>query len=401
MELCSQSNKQGSALWCMEFVDELTGITFGDAGIIKQTTNGGLTWIERSGNTSNTLKKSVILTDDNIVVVGLYGTILKSTDVGETWVAKSTGITTDLHGISFGGRFSEVGIAVGSNSTILRTTDLGETWNIVFSGNEWQKTTGFKAIALSSELKGVLAGDNGTIMLTSDGGLTWFRCPSDVPNINFNFIRSLSEDIFYITGENGTIIRSEDGGVSWMTLNTGVTNTIYRISFADEFQALAVGGEGTIIKTTDGGNSWSKESSGTTNNLNCLFLVNELTAFTGGNDEIILKTTDGGSSWIEYSEGSGRVNAEDDNVVVNCYPNPSNPETKINYTLSQNADIKIKIYNSEGREIKTLLNTFQETGKYSVTFSGAGLSSGIYFCRITVRTINSIKAKTMKIILVK
>lgn len=397
----TQDRKTGNDLWCMEFVDEFTGITFGGSGIIKQTTDGGVSWIDKTSNTPNTLKKSAIIIDDEIVVVGLNGTILKSNDIGETWTTKTSGIANDLYGVSFGGRFSEVGIAVGNNSSILRTTDQGETWNTILTVNDRQRSVNFKAVTMSSESKGILAGDNGTILLTNDGGLSWHRCSSDIPNVNFKFIISLSEDNSFVTGNNGTILETTDAGESWFALNTGVTNTIYRIRFADDQTAIAIGTEGTVLKSTDGGLSWVNEVSGTINNLNCLFVVNESIAYTGGNNEIILKTTDGGISWNEYIPGKLTKNTKMEYMTINCYPNPSNPVTKISYSLVQNANICVKIYDTAGREVTTLVNSFQQQGDYSVIFNGTGLSSGIYFCRLTVQNNNSITAKTMKIILVK
>ncbi len=400
----SQTIKSGNDLWCMEFLDEYTGLTYGDGGLIKQTTDGGTTWIDKVSNTASTLKKSTIITDDNIVVVGLNGTIIKSTDLGETWIEKSSGVINDLYGISFGGRSSEVGISVGSNGTVLRTTDQGETWVTVLTGGDKQKSVNFKAVTLSSESKGILAGDNGIILITSDGGLSWYRCSSDIPRINFKFAISLSENITFITGDNGTILETTDAGESWFALNTGVTSTIYRIRFADDQTAIAVGSQGTIIRTMDGGESWESESAPTANNLYCLFVVNSMTSYTGGESGVIMKTTDGGITW-DADKDPLQDPLKDiyagSNIKLSAYPNPSNPVTKISYKLNQNADIKIKIYDIDGREVETLANSFQETGNYSVIFNGTGLSSGIYFCRITVQTNNSITAKTMKIILVK
>lgn len=400
----SQVKKTGSDLWCMEFLDEYTGLTYGEGGLIKQTTDGGTTWIDKVSNTASTLKKSTVITDDNIVVVGLNGTIIKSTDLGETWTEKSTGVINDLYGVSFGGRLSEVGISVGSNSTILRTTDRGETWVTVLTGGDKQKSVNYRAVTLSSENTGIIAGDNGIILITSDGGLSWYRCSSDIPRINFKFAISLSENNIFVTGDNGTILETTDAGESWFALNTGVTSTIYRVRFADDQTAIAVGSQGTIIKTIDGGASWEPENAVTSNNLYCLFVVDPLTSYTGGESGVILKTTDGGITWDADKDPLKdplKDNNAGSNIKLSAYPNPSNPVTKISYSLTQNADIKIKIYDIEGREAITLVNSYQETGSYSVIFNGTGLSSGIYFCRITVQTNNSITAKTMKIILVK
>ncbi len=60
-------------------------------------------------------------------------------------------------------------------------------------------------------------------------------------------------------------------------------------------------------------------------------------------------------------------------------PNPFNPSTVISYNLKDAGNISIKIYNTLGREVSTIVNERQNAGSYSVTFNGGGLSSGVYF----------------------
>jgi hypothetical protein len=64
------------------------------------------------------------------------------------------------------------------------------------------------------------------------------------------------------------------------------------------------------------------------------------------------------------------------------YPNPFNPLTTINYSIINPGVVRIKIYDILGREVKTLVNEFKQTGNYKVQFDASGLSSGIYLYRI-------------------
>ena len=63
------------------------------------------------------------------------------------------------------------------------------------------------------------------------------------------------------------------------------------------------------------------------------------------------------------------------------YPNPFNPSTVISYQLSAASFVTLKVYDSLGREVTTLVNEYQQPGTYSSTFSTlrSTLSSGIYF----------------------
>lgn len=64
------------------------------------------------------------------------------------------------------------------------------------------------------------------------------------------------------------------------------------------------------------------------------------------------------------------------------YPNPFNPTTVIQYSISEVTNVKLKIYDMLGREIKTLVNQEQSVGVYNVEFNASNLSSGVYFYRI-------------------
>jgi len=90
-------------------------------------------------------------------------------------------------------------------------------------------------------------------------------------------------------------------------------------------------------------------------------------------------------------------------AVLGNYPNPFNPSTNISYQLPEAARVTLKIYDMLGREVAKLVDGEMETGKYSVTFNGSGLSSGIYFVRFMATPQNGIQtiAKTMKMLMVK
>ncbi len=70
------------------------------------------------------------------------------------------------------------------------------------------------------------------------------------------------------------------------------------------------------------------------------------------------------------------------NYFVGCYPNPFNPATIINYQLPKAGAVTLKIYDSMGREIKTLVNETKDKGSYNVSFNASSLPSGIYFYQL-------------------
>ena len=64
------------------------------------------------------------------------------------------------------------------------------------------------------------------------------------------------------------------------------------------------------------------------------------------------------------------------------YPNPFNPSTIISYNIPVSGSVNLNIYNSSGQLVKQLVNQFQNSGTYSITFVGTNLSSGIYFYKL-------------------
>lgn len=66
-------------------------------------------------------------------------------------------------------------------------------------------------------------------------------------------------------------------------------------------------------------------------------------------------------------------------VLYQNYPNPFNPSTVIKYSVSKESYITLKVFDTLGREVKTLVSTRQNTGEYEVNFQPDKLSTGIYF----------------------
>lgn len=75
------------------------------------------------------------------------------------------------------------------------------------------------------------------------------------------------------------------------------------------------------------------------------------------------------------------------------YPNPFNPTTTITFDLSQNLNVKIKIFDILGNEEGTLLNCYLSAGRYSVTFNADSYPSGVYLYRLEAG--NFVQSKKM------
>ena len=98
-------------------------------------------------------------------------------------------------------------------------------------------------------------------------------------------------------------------------------------------------------------------------------------------------------SGIEPLEG----NIPDRFELEQNYPNPFNPITKIEFSLKAGGDVTLKVYDGLGRIVETLVDQNLNAGRYSVTFNGNGLSSGIYFYKLLSEAGESVR----KMLLVK
>ncbi len=61
------------------------------------------------------------------------------------------------------------------------------------------------------------------------------------------------------------------------------------------------------------------------------------------------------------------------------YPNPFNPETVISFSLRDDCDVKLKVFNYNGQITKELVNGKKEKGYHNIKFNADMLSSGVYF----------------------
>jgi Secretion system C-terminal sorting domain/PQQ-like domain len=77
------------------------------------------------------------------------------------------------------------------------------------------------------------------------------------------------------------------------------------------------------------------------------------------------------------------------------YPNPFNPMTKISFSIPENSNVLLKVYDILGKEIKTLVNGFIFRGEYFEIFDGSELSSGIYIYKLNAGKYSSTKKMVM------
>ena len=90
-------------------------------------------------------------------------------------------------------------------------------------------------------------------------------------------------------------------------------------------------------------------------------------------------------------------------ALYNNYPNPFNPATTILFHIPLSRGVSegrgvltsLVVYDLLGREVKTLIKQNLQPGKYTVSFDGSNLASGVYFYRIESGSFTEIKKMLM------
>jgi hypothetical protein len=79
------------------------------------------------------------------------------------------------------------------------------------------------------------------------------------------------------------------------------------------------------------------------------------------------------------------------------FPNPFNPNTLIKFSIPNSSQVSLKIFNTLGQEMETLVNEEKQVGTYEVNWNASNLQSGVYFYRLQAGSF----VQTRKMILLK
>ena len=224
----------------------------------------------------------------------------------------------------------------------------------------------------------------------NDDWLELYNNSSDTINLHNHY---LSDDLDNLTkwkfSDNDILVAPNDYLLIWCDNDEsqGVLHTNFKLSGNGEFIALTNPDGVTVIDTLAFGEQLEDISFG--------------------------RFPDGSSQWIEMSPSPGYSNIEglstnNSAMIPNKYylypnyPNPFNPITSFVYDLPKHSQVKVSIYNTLGREIKTLVNREQNNGSYIIQWDGSDaygnrVSSGVYLYHLNANSFN----QTRRMILLK
>ncbi len=169
------------------------------------------------------------------------------------------------------------------------------------------------------------------------------------------------------------------------------------------FTANTSGGSGSInyswYKKYDGSSTWNYRG----NNVS----RSERMSMTGFTMKVVCTRgpqNDQDTKYCAYNAGDSKNGGANGNIVKNGtemfnYPNPFNPSTTINYSVSELSDVNITVYDIAGKEIITWNFNNVNTGNRQVQWSGLDrnnlqVPAGTYFYSISITSNETNKTVT-------
>ena len=401
-----------------------TGTTYDggtqDNGTLKST--GSTSWSEVIGGDGGATE--VDFNNTNIVY-GEYVNLcfLKSTNGGSSFVKSMNGIpigpgfwdgTTDrtLFISPFSMDPNNPSTILAGTYRVWRTTNSAGNWSAI-SGDLTGDGSGTNGATISTVIaaKGnsnvIYAGcTNGRVQVTTNAGTNWNLRNSGLPNAYCTRIATEPNNpaVAYATfsgfSAGNKVYRTTNYGVNWTNISSNLPNIPVNCIVINPANTsnIFVGTDLGVFSTNNTGGTWVQDNGGLANvsvaDLDYRSSDTKLFAATHGRGMF--------STTIVTSVKELEVNLPGKFELSQNYPNPFNPSTKFRYALPEGRNVKVVVYDLNGRRIAELVNNYQNAGTYEVTWNGKNdngvhVASGTYIYRIDAGNFNQVQ----KMILLK
>jgi len=87
----------------------------------------------------------------------------------------------------------------------------------------------------------------------------------------------------------------------------------------------------------------------------------------------------GAGDWVNTGEA---ISADGEDLRISVSPNPFNPTTVASYELREASNVSLRVYDTAGRLVATLVDGWRQAGMHEVSFDGSELASGIYLAKL-------------------
>lgn len=370
----------------------------------------------------NNINIPSIFIEDNTIYAGADNVIYISTNEGNSW-SKSSVIYGDADFVSSVIKHQNIIYAATYNYGVFVSSDEGNSWTEINNGLTGLGAKTITDLIVRGDSLYAATSGSGIFVLDINNPATWHHFSNGLGwNISYNvFSLSMIDNILYAgAGGNGYYYTNEPGSDLWKEVKFGDLSSSQLI-FYDIVNVESVyylSSSYGIYKSTDNGQTWNPEI------LNYGFLENSNFVKAGSRVFSVLGKSVK-STWLEFDFStqqwiwfdeqpatlvlnSGAMDGKlfsctlnhllvkelnttgieepgklrNDFTLSQNYPNPFNPSTTIEYSLKENANIIIEVYNNIGEMINLLVDNYHTAGQYKINFNAANLPSGIYFYRI-------------------
>ena len=292
------------------------------------------------------------------LIVGEQGHILYSDDNGTSWTHAQVPVSLAITAVTFCG--SNCAWATAHDGVLLRSTDHGQSWQTKLTGVdiarlsadaaetmveqlqaeieqaapdsleelEWALedaqfafedasasiddgvTSPLLDVWFENERSGYALGAYGILLHTRDGGSTWHLISDRLDNPDkyhlYGIARSVSGTLV-VAGEAGTLLRSTDGGENWDRLTSPYQGSFFGIVAAHDGGLLTFGLRGNVFRSTDDGDTWSAIATGDERTLLSGVTQSDGTIVLAGSAGAVLASTDHGASFKAVPTSGNRV----------------------------------------------------------------------------------------------